>query len=83
MNDILQGLDSSVKFFAANTSLFSVIRDAGASSATLNGDLFKIQGWSNNWKITSNSDRNKQVQKFIFSRKTRRGCHPNWMISGP
>ena len=76
-NDIPQGLDSDVKLFAVDTSLFSVIHDVGALSATLNDDLFKIQDWSNNWKITFNSDRNKQVQKVIFSRRTRRGCHPN------
>lgn len=27
--------------------------------------------------ISFNDDRNKQPQKVIFSRKIRKGCHPN------
>ena len=65
INDLPQGLHSDVKLFADDTSLFSVIHDVDASSATLNNDLVKIQEWAYNWKMSFNPDKNKQV---IFSR---------------
>ena len=42
VNDLPQGLHSDVKLFANDTSLFSVIHDVDASSATLNNDRVKI-----------------------------------------
>ena len=65
INDLPKGLHSEVKLFADDTSLFSVIHDVDASSATLNNDLVKIQEWAYNWKMSFNPDKNKQV---IFSR---------------
>ena len=43
INDIPKGKHSDVKLFGDDTSLFSVIDDVEASSATLNNDLVKIQ----------------------------------------
>ena len=48
-----------------------------ASFTTLNNDLVKIQEWNYNWKMSFNSDRNKQGQEVIFSRKTGKKFHPN------
>ena len=60
INDLPQGPHSDVKLFANDTSLFSVIHDVVATSATLNSDLVKIQEWAYNWKKPFNPDRNKQ-----------------------
>ena len=43
INDIPKGQHSDVKLFVDDTSLFSVIDDVDASSATLNNNLVKIQ----------------------------------------
>ena len=77
INDLPQGLHSDVKLFADDTSLFSVIHDVEASSATLNNGLVKILEWAYNWKMSFNPNRNKQAQEVIFSRKIRKGFHPN------
>ena len=77
INDLPQGLHSDVKLFIEDTSLFSVIYDVDASSATLNNDLAKIQEWAFNWKMSFYPDRNKQAQEVIFSRKLTRVFHPN------
>ena len=54
INDLPQGLHSDVKLSADETSLFSVMHDVDASSATLNNDLVKFQEWTYNWRpITS------------------------------
>ena len=75
-----QGLHSDVKLFVDDTSLFSVIHDVDASSATLNNDLVKIQEWTYHWGMSFNPDRNKQAQEVIFSRKLRNFFHPNHPI---
>ena len=83
INDLPQGLHSDVKLFADDTSLFSVIHDVDASSATLNNDLVKIQEWAFSWKMSFNLDRNhifKKAQEVIFSRKLRKAFHPNQPI---
>ena len=69
INGLPQGLHSDVKLFADETSLFSVMHDADASSATLNNDIVKIQKWAYNWKISFNTDRNKQAQEVIFQER--------------
>ena len=42
INDLPEGLTTSAKVFADDTSLFSVVHDSVASSASLNDDLLKI-----------------------------------------
>ena len=48
INNLPQDLHSDLKWFADDTSLFSVIYDVDASSAILNSDLVKIQEWAYN-----------------------------------
>ena len=45
INDLPEGLTSSVKLFADDTSIFSVIRDSSASSLSLNEGLSNISQW--------------------------------------
>ena len=42
INDLPEGLTTSAKLFADDTSLFSVVHDSAASAAFLNDDLLKI-----------------------------------------
>ena len=61
--------------FADNT-LFSVIHDSSTTRNELNDDLVKLNNWAYQWKISFNPDPNKQAQKVIFSRKTKKINHP-------
>ena len=63
--------------FADDTSLFSVIHDVGTSATELNNDLFQINKWDFQWKISFNPDQSKQAQEIIFSRKTENFFHPS------
>ena len=45
-NDLLQGLNSEIKLFADDTSLFDVVNCVNVSASTLNSDLLKIQDWA-------------------------------------
>ena len=66
INDLPDELNSSVKLFADDTSIFStVLLMNNESCEVLNGDLLQI----NSWKMSFNPDSNKQAAEVIFSRK--------------
>ena len=67
---------STVKLFADDTSLFSVVHDSNISANELNNDLQKISEWAYKWKMSFNSDLNKQAWEVIFSRKLNKPSHP-------
>ena len=67
INDLPEGLTTSTKRFADDTSFFLVVHDSAASSAFLNDDLLKISRWAYQWKMISNPDASKQGQEiFLF-----------------
>ena len=68
--DFADNLASNPKFFADNTSLFSVVRNMCTPSLELNNDLTKISNWKFKLKMNFNTDPTKQAQEVIFSRKT-------------
>ena len=76
INDLSVDITSSVKLFADDTSLFSIIHDAKTTAYELNKDLQKIAEWVQQWKMSFNPDLNKQVQEVIFSRKMTKSSHP-------
>ena len=69
-------LVSTVKLFADDSSLFSVVHDSNISANELNNDLQKISEWDYKWKMPFNRDLNKQAQEVIFSRKLNKPSHP-------
>ena len=75
INDLADGLSSNATLFADDTSLFLVIHDVDTSANELNNDLYQINKWSFQWKISFNPDPSKQPQEIIFSRKTKRIYH--------
>ena len=75
INNLPEGLTTSAKLFADDTSLFSVVHDSAASSAFLNDDLLKISRWAYQWKMIFNPDPSKQAQEVVFSRKSNAGNH--------
>ena len=62
-------LNSLIKLFADDTSLFSTVYDPNHSAKALNDDLNKISEWAYKWKMLFNLDVTKQAQEVIFSRK--------------
>ena len=76
VNDISDRLQSEVKLFADDTSLFSTIYDSDECARLLNSDLLLIQKWANQWKMSFNPDPSKQAQEVIFSHKVNKPAHP-------
>ena len=75
INDLPEGLTTSTKRFADDTSFFLVVHDSAASSAFLNDDLLKISRWAYQWKMIFNPDASKQAQEIVFSRKANASNH--------
>ena len=77
INDLPENLQSTVKLFANNTSLFSTVYDTNISASQLDSDLKKTSRWAYKWKMTFNPVISKQAQEVIFSRKTVKVSHPS------
>ena len=67
INDLPEGLTTSAKLFADDTSL--VIHDSAASTSFLDDDLLNVSRWAYQWKMTFNPDASKLPQEIVFSRK--------------
>ena len=65
INGLPLGL-TTVKLFADDTSLFSVVNNASVSASRLNNYLVKIRGWDFNWRVLFNSDPTKPAKEVVF-----------------
>ena len=75
INNLPNELKSSVKLFADDTSLFTIVKDKTESANTLNNDLLLISEWVYNWKMLFNPDPSKPAQEVLFSRKNKTQIH--------
>ena len=76
INDLEKGIKSKIKFFADDTSLFSIVADPNISAEELNHDLQLICQWALQWKMKFNPDPTKPAEELIFSNKLVRQEHP-------
>ena len=59
--------------------LYSIVKDPNLSAAELNHDLEKINQWAKQWKMAFNPDPNKQANEVLFSCKTKKVDHPQYI----
>ena len=76
INDLEDGIKSQIKFFADDTSFFSIVHDPNTSAVDLNRDLNLICQWAYQWKMSFNPDPNKQAVQVLFSHNVRNQDHP-------
>ena len=69
INDIPEGIQSNIKIFADDTSIFSVLKDNVRDSAILSEDLNLISNWAFKWNMSFNPDPSKQAKEIVFSKK--------------
>ena len=82
INDLECGIKSQVKFFADDTSLFSIVKDPNITADELNHDLNLINQWSWQWKMSFNPDPTKPVEEVLFSQKSNSPIHPPLLFNG-
>ena len=81
--DLSEEISSTVKLFADDISIFSVVDDVNVPVVQLNNDLLKISKWTYQWKMSFNPDVSKQVQEVVFSRKSHKLAHPPVLFNVP
>ena len=69
INDLPDNLESTVKIFADDTSLFSATSDPQTCANNLTRDLRRISSWADQWKMSFNPDPSKQAVGLHFTRK--------------
>ena len=82
INDLEAGIKSKVKFFADDTSLYSIVKDPEVSARELNHDLELINNWAKQWKMSFNPDPTKPAEEILFSQKRRPTAHPPLYFNG-
>ena len=82
INDLECGIISQIKFFADDTSLYSVVKDPVVSALELNHDLEVISQWATQWKMSFNPDPTKPAEEILFSRKKTPVDHPPLYFNG-
>jgi hypothetical protein len=74
INDIVADINSSIKLFVDDTSLYIIVDDPVDAAETLNTDLSKIHDWSMKWLVKFNPDK---TESMIVSRKSLRDTRTN------
>ena len=71
--DIVEEINSSIRFFADDTSLYIVGDDPLDFAIKLNVDLSRIDMWTSLWLVTFNPSKSEAL---IFYRKVNKPYHP-------
>ncbi len=72
INDIVSDINSSIRLFADDTSLYLIVDTPEIASMTINSDLETITNWSKKWLVSFNP---KKTETLLISRKRDRTAH--------
>ena len=81
INDLPDNLQSNVKLFADDSSLFTRVSSVHDSHQQLSDDLKKIESWAQQWKMVFNPDITKQAIEIVFTNKSIKPVHPELTFS--
>ena len=74
-------IKSNAKFFADDTSLFTIVKYVNEKANALNNDLSVISNWAFNWKMLFKPDPTKPAQEVLFSKKKKNQNHPTLSLT--
>ncbi len=66
INDIVKDINSNIRLFADDTSLFVIVETPETASRTINSDLQTITNWSHRWLVSFNP---KKTESLLISKK--------------
>ena len=66
INDITNVVNSSIRLFADDTTIYIQVEDAASATDTLNLDLQEMESWSHRWLVSFNPSKTKSM---IISKK--------------
>ena len=78
INDIFVDINSSIRLFADDTSLYIIVDDPIQAAEQLNLDLAKIHRWAEKWLVTFNPIKSECI---LLSRKCDKPYHPPVLLN--
>ena len=78
INDILTDINSTIKLFADDTSLYLIVDDPQETAQTLNDDLVKLHAWSTKWLVNFNP---QKTETMTISWKLNKPNQPNLIMN--
>ena len=82
INDLTADIESNMKLFADDSSLFYRVSNIATTHNILENDLLKITSWAIQWKMVFNPDITKQAVEVVFSAKKNEDVHPLLNFNG-
>ena len=73
INDIVKDINSIIRFFADDTSLYIIVDSPEEASQTINQDLVRISAWAEKWLVSFNPNKTEYI---LLSRKLNKPVHP-------
>ena len=67
VNDNVENINSSIRLFVDDTSLYFIVDNYVEAANQLNSDLSKIHQWATKWLVKCNP---AKLESVIFSRNT-------------
>ena len=72
INDIVKDINSIIRLFADNTSLYIIVDSPEEASQTINQDLVRISAWAEKWLVSFNPNKTEYI---LLSRKLNKPVH--------
>ena len=72
-DDIVDNIQSSIRLFADDTSLYIIVDDPINAANQINNDVDKIHSWAKTWLVSFNPAKSESM---IFSRRINKPYHP-------
>jgi hypothetical protein len=73
INDLVKNIQSNIRLFADDTSLYIIVDNPVLSSITLQADIDTISSWAKTWLVTFNPTKSESM---VISRKRLKPLHP-------
>ena len=74
ITDIIIDINSYIRLFADDTTLYIIVDTPAQTTLTLNQDLVKISSWVDKWLVSFNP---KKTESLLLTRKINRQMHPS------
>ena len=78
INDIVKDINSSIRLFSDDTSLYIIVEDPQTAALIINADLGTISTWADNWLVNFHP---RKTVSFLVSKKANAIAHPTLIMN--
>ena len=78
INDIVKNINSSIRLFADDTSLYIIVENPQTAVITMNLDLGTISQWALDWLVDFNA---RKTMSLLISLKQNPVLHPQFLTN--